>query len=289
VWDRFRFWQRRVGGSGSSDGNPEPAPVEQDRVFPLCLALTAGFADAFGYLTLHGLLTAHVTGNLAFMAVGLAQGSPRVVMKFLALPIFMLGVGLATIGIAKVNHHRAGALGIALLLEAALFAGALLAGALLPPCRSTDDPTGVCLGTILLMAMATQNAIMRVTLPKLPSTTAMTTNVAEATVQWTHRLIGFGRRLSPEDKTALFARAKTVGLTVSAFALGALCGGLSAARIGYGGLVAPIAILVLLAGRAITRGRPPATERGRDVAAAYPRPAPDSIQSIPPEAAKSRE
>jgi uncharacterized membrane protein YoaK (UPF0700 family) len=261
----------------------EPASVDPGRAFPLGLALTAGFADAFGYLTLHGLLTAHVTGNLAFMAVGLAQGSPRVIMKFLALPIFMLGVGLATIVITKVGHGRTPALALSLLLEAALFGLCILAGALLPPCRSTDDLTGACVGTLLLMAMATQNAIMRVALQTLPSTTAMTTNVAEATVQWTQWLIGFGRRLSPADMRGLSARAKTIGLTVSAFALGALCGGVSAARIGYPGLVVPICILAGLAARAIT------LPKAIDGAGAYPPHAPDPIQSLPRNAAKTRE
>jgi uncharacterized membrane protein YoaK (UPF0700 family) len=252
---------------------PETPAAERGRLFPLCLALTAGFADAFGYLGLHGLLTAHVTGNLAFMAVGLAQGSPHIIMKFLALPLFMLGVGLATIFITKVSRHRHLALAASLAVEAALFGLCILAGSLLPPCRSPDDLTCFCAGTILIMAMATQNAVMRLPLQKLPSTTAMTTNVTEATVQWTHWMIGFGRRLSPEEKQALFGRAKTIALTVSAFAIGGVGGGVSADRLGYAGLLAPIGILLLLAARAVMLHR--ASE--------------GPIQGLPRNAANSRE
>ena len=107
------------------------------------------------------------------------------------------------------------------------------------------------------MAMATQNAINRLPLKALPSTTAMTTNVAEATVQWTRWLVGFGGTLSPEDKRALFGRAKTVGLTVLAFALGAVGGALAAVWLGYAGLIAPICILVLLASRSVFIGYEP--------------------------------
>jgi uncharacterized membrane protein YoaK (UPF0700 family) len=203
-------------------------------------------------------------------------------MKFLALPLFMIGVGLATLFITWVSQHRTLALAFSLILEAVLFALCILAGSLLPPCRSTDDLTCFCVGTILIMAMATQNAIMRLPLQKLPSTTAMTTNVTEATVQWTHWVMGFGRKLSPEDKRALFGRAKTIGITVSAFAIGGVAGGVSAARIGYAGLLAPIGILGVLAARAVALHR-------QGAAAAYPRPAPEHIQGIPPKAANKRE
>jgi uncharacterized membrane protein YoaK (UPF0700 family) len=238
-------------------GSSAPDEADRDLVFPLALAVTAGFADAFGYLRLHGLLTAHVTGNLAFMAVGLAQGTPHIIMKFLALPLFMVGVSLATIIITWMGRHGRHALAWSLLLEAALFLCCLLAGTALPPCRSTDDLTGFCVGTILIMTMATQNAIMRLPLKKLPSTTAMTTNVTEATVQWTHWLIGFGRKLSPEDRQKLYGRARTTALTVGAFAIGGIGGGLAAVEIGYPGLLVPIGILALLVLHSLSIHRKP--------------------------------
>jgi uncharacterized membrane protein YoaK (UPF0700 family) len=235
------------GPDAAQDLAQDPAAGHGLR-FALSLAVTAGFADAFGYFTLHGLLTAHVTGNLAFMAVGLAEGRPHVIMKILALPLFMLGVGAATAFISWVGRHSRQTLAWPLALEAGLFLLGLAAGAALPPCRSTDDLTGICLGTILIMAMATQNAVMRLSLKTLPSTTAMTTNVAEATVQWTRRLVGFGQGASAEERQALLARARMTGLTVSAFALGAIAGALSAVRLGDVGLLIPTAILACLAG-----------------------------------------
>jgi uncharacterized membrane protein YoaK (UPF0700 family) len=225
----------------------DPA-ADHGHLFALSLAVTAGFADAFGFITLHGLLTAHVTGNLAFMAVGLAEGSPHVIMKILALPLFMLGVGAATAFVSRIGRHSRQTLAWPLALEAGLFLLCLAAGEALPPCRSTDDLTGVCLGTILIIAIATQNAVMLLSLKALPSTTAMTTNVAEATVQWTRRLVGFGPGPSAEERRALLARAKMTGLTVGAFAVGGIAGGLSAVRLGDVGLLIPAAILALLAG-----------------------------------------
>jgi uncharacterized membrane protein YoaK (UPF0700 family) len=225
--------------------------IDHGLLFPIALAATAGFSDAFGYLKLHGLLTAHVTGNLAFMAVGLARGNPHIIMKFLALPLFMAGVSLATVFITWAGRRSRFTLAWSLLLEACLLLLCLLAGATLPPCQATDDLTGCCVGTLLIMAMATQNAIMRLPLKKLPSTTAMTTNVTEATVQWTHWLLGFGRKLSPDDKRKLFGGAKRLGLTVGAFAVGGIVGGLAGVHVGYGGLAAPICGLAGLALRAV--------------------------------------
>ena len=271
-----------------ADGPPAPpdAPdVEDERLLPLALGATAGFADAFGYLTLHGLLTAHITGNLAFMAVGLAQGNPRIIMKFLALPLFMAGVSLATLIITRVDGRRRSPLAIALLFEALLIGGCLLAGALLPVCTSPDDLTGVSVGTLLIMAMATQNAIMRQPLHSLPATTAMTTNLTEAVVQWTHWLTGFGRKLSPEDKQGLFSRAKMIGLTVGAFGSGAILGGASAVWLGYPSLIGPIIVLILLAARArVLHGQ----AGGADQAAYEPHKT-DVIQGVPEHPAHTRE
>jgi uncharacterized membrane protein YoaK (UPF0700 family) len=232
------------------EGGPEPADApeaDRSRLFPIALAVTGGFTDAFGFLTLHGLLTAHVTGNLVFLAVGLAQGGAHIIMKLLALPLFMAGVGLTTVFITWAGRRSGLTLAWSLLAEACLFLLCLAAGMLLPPCRSTDDLTGCCVGTLLILAMGAQNAIMRLPLKRLPPTTAMTGNVAEATVQWTHWLVGFQRLPSPEQRRKLFGRAKTIGVTVGAFALGAIGGGLAAVGLGYKGLIVPICILAALA------------------------------------------
>src|SRR5579875_3730374 len=114
-----------------AERDPAALTADHGRLFPLALAGIAGFSDAFGYLRLHGLLTAHVTGNLAFMAVGLARGSLSIIMKFLALPLFMLGVSLATIIITRIDERRFSPLAFALLLETALLGCCTVAGALL--------------------------------------------------------------------------------------------------------------------------------------------------------------
>ena len=61
--------------------------------FPIGLGFVAGFIDIFGFMAWFGLLAAHVTGNLIFLAVDIARGDYSLVMKLLALPIFAASVG----------------------------------------------------------------------------------------------------------------------------------------------------------------------------------------------------
>lgn len=229
-----------------------------ERRFSMLLALTAGFADAFSYLTLHGLLVAHVTGNLAFMAVGIARGDPHVLLKFLALPIFIVGVGIASFLIAGREWYTDGRradkrLAWALVLEAIFFVAAGFARHWLPASRSADDLSTFCVAILLLMAMATQNTLMRLFLPKLPSTTAMTTNVAEGMVRWTGWLTGPTRLTSAQERRDMLAGARRIGVTVTSFAVGAVAGGLAALKLGNISLGLPVCLLLYLSWLSVMR------------------------------------
>lgn len=222
------------------------------RRLSVLLAVTAGFADAFSFMTLHGLLVAHVTGNLAFMAVGIARGNPHVLLKFLALPIFVAGILVATVLIDRSGRR----LPRALLLEAVFFLAAGLARHWLPDSRFADDPSAFCVAILMLMAMATQNALMRIFLAKLPSTTAMTTNISEATVRWTAWLTGRAEQKTPAMRQEMISGAARISLTVCSFALGAVAGGVAALRLGSAGLALPACLLIYLAWYSAVRPRP---------------------------------
>jgi uncharacterized membrane protein YoaK (UPF0700 family) len=55
---------------------------------PLLLSLNAGYIDTVGFLALHGLFTAHVTGNFVTLGASLALGVSGLLAKLLALPVF---------------------------------------------------------------------------------------------------------------------------------------------------------------------------------------------------------
>ncbi len=227
------------------------------RRLSLALATTAGFSDAFGYLRLHGILTSHVTGNLAFMAIGIARGDPHILMKFLAVPIFVFWVTCASFVITRRGPEFFSALKAGILLEIGFLCLGSIAIFAMPPAQSPDDASAVVLGTLLLGAMGTQNALTRKSLPQLPSTTAMTTNISEATVHWVTGMLDPAQRLAPAERQARLHAARRVAITVCAFAAGAILGGLAALHLGAVGLIPPLAFLLALlafvsSGRAAT-------------------------------------
>lgn len=64
----------------------------------LVLAGVAGFVDVVGYLTLHHLFTAHLTGNASKLGVALGRGKLSDAGPLAAVPfLFAFGVGVGTV------------------------------------------------------------------------------------------------------------------------------------------------------------------------------------------------
>src|SRR2546425_9539042 len=67
-----------------------------DWLLPTVLSTTAGAVDVIGFLTLGGLFTAHITGNVVIVAAHYVTGGFSQIGPLLAVPVFMAGVGLGT-------------------------------------------------------------------------------------------------------------------------------------------------------------------------------------------------
>jgi uncharacterized membrane protein YoaK (UPF0700 family) len=207
----------------------------------LVLGFVAGFVDIFGFLAWHGLLAAHVTGNLIFLAVEIARGEYDLLMKLLALPLFAVFVMLSAWWIEVAKSRDRDPLQAALLVQAGLIGACLLVGLALPPARGPDDVGAIIPGSVALFAMALQNTTMRMILNNLPPTTVMTgniTHVVSETTRWS---------LRPKSEEALLARrGKLIAVTLGSFTTGAIAGGILQVHIGYPGLMLPITTLVAL-------------------------------------------
>nr|WP_204352832.1 DUF1275 family protein [Salinicola peritrichatus] len=59
---------------------------------PTVLSVNAGYVDTAGFLAMHGLFTAHVTGNFVMIGDALAHGSAGIIAKLLALPVFCVTI-----------------------------------------------------------------------------------------------------------------------------------------------------------------------------------------------------
>ena len=62
---------------------------------PFTLSVIAGSTDTVGFLSLKGLFTAHITGNIVVLAAHLLVGNPAILSFLLAVPIFMLSLLLS--------------------------------------------------------------------------------------------------------------------------------------------------------------------------------------------------
>ena len=69
------------------------------RMWPvILLAWIAGFVDAFGYLALSKVFTAHVSGNTATIGAYLGQSNWReVIVRGFAIPAFIVGVAAGVV------------------------------------------------------------------------------------------------------------------------------------------------------------------------------------------------
>lgn len=193
------------------------------------LSFLAGYVDTLGFIALHGLFTAHVTGNFVLLGREVVAPGNDVLLKLLAFPAFVAGV--AAVRALVRRRQRAGddALRSAHLLQAALMLAAA-AGSL------AGSAADMASGLLCAAAMGTQNGYGKLLLAKLPASTVMTGNVTQLVVDTLDRAGG-------AQRPAL----ATLGGGVLAFAAGCVAGALASPWGMGGGLLPAVALLAGLA------------------------------------------
>jgi len=158
------------------------------RHLPALLSFNGGYVDTAGFVALHGLFTAHVTGNFVTLGATFVFGTAGAVAKLLALPVFCLAVMLAGAMSYRLSDTGAPALRMMLGAQALVLAlGAVLA-IRLDPLTDGDDWTSVATGLTLVAAMAIQNALHRLHLSDAPPSTLMTGTVTQFMLQLADRI-----------------------------------------------------------------------------------------------------
>jgi uncharacterized membrane protein YoaK (UPF0700 family) len=167
---------------------------------PFVLSLIAGSTDTVGFLSLNGLFTAHITGNLVVLAAHVINGDPAVLSYLLAVPVFMLVLLLTRLFASWLERTGAATLRPLLVLELLLLI-TFLVGCVIRE-RRFDANSGIAVtaGMVGVAAMAVQTALVQISLTKAPSTAVMTTNVA-------HFMLALGEVLAGGDE-AVVARAR---------------------------------------------------------------------------------
>jgi uncharacterized membrane protein YoaK (UPF0700 family) len=211
-----------------------------ERLLPALLSTTAGAVDIIGFLTLGGLFTAHITGNLVVLAAHYVTGRFSQVGPLLSVPVFIAVLGLVTMLSAnKPARRNRRAL---LALQATLLAGYLATGAALGPFGNPDSATAVFTGVLGVAAMATQNALVKLALPGSPSTAVMTTNTTELAVSLAFIARGRG---DPEDLARARRRAGVIFQSIAGFVGGCAAGGFLEIHFGLRALALPVVLAVI--------------------------------------------
>jgi uncharacterized membrane protein YoaK (UPF0700 family) len=207
------------------------------------LGFVAGFVDAFGFLALFGLFTAHITGNLILIGAELVDPDPRVLAKLLAVPAFMVSVVAVRLVVLACEIRARPPLRTLLLLQAALLAAFLVAGLAASPIAHSDEPGAIIAGLFAIAAMAVQNSEMRLVLGGLAPTTVMTGNLAQVVID----LVDLARAAPAEVQAAARARLAHLLPTLVAFVAGVVGGAFGYVGGSFWGLLLPITLLLALA------------------------------------------
>ncbi|MBS0393952.1 MAG: DUF1275 domain-containing protein [Proteobacteria bacterium] len=192
------------------------------------LTFIAGYADAVGFMALHGLFAAHVTGNFVTIGAAVVLGTSGVVTKLLALPTFSLFVALARLARYSLLARGLPVFRSLLAAEFVFLAGscALVVG--YGPFTNGDALPAAVAGLMLVAAMAIQNAFQRVHLAKEPPTTIMTGTTTQVMLDVADLMHG----VPDEQKVAIRARLSRMGTAVVAFGLGCGLGAVCYAGVG---------------------------------------------------------
>lgn len=207
---------------------------------PKLLSLNAGFVDTMGFLMLHGLFTAHVTGNFVTLGASLAQGTSGAIAKLLALPVFC-GVVILT----RLARYRLLALGLPVLrtflgLMLILLIGSAVLAIHLGPFHDGDTWQAITTGMILVMAMAIQNAVQKVHLSNAPPTTLMTGTTTQIMLDVADLVHG----ASGEQLAGIKARLSVMAASLAAFAIGCMIGALAYLWVGvWCAVIPPVLVL----------------------------------------------
>ena len=203
-----------------------------EKWLPTLLSVIAGMVDLISFLSL-GIFTAHITGNIVVIGALVVRHGRVNLAQILSIPVFIVAVA-ATWLLAKASRKQGHSLMRFLLLVQFLLLACVLVFSVLT--NPSADPHGLMAGIAAMMAvsaMACQFALLRLTLPVVPSTAVMTGNLTNAVLSLAagdtgrlkaslHLLIGFfvgcvvaAAAISPLGEWAWLFPAVLAGATVA--------------------------------------------------------------------------
>jgi uncharacterized membrane protein YoaK (UPF0700 family) len=208
------------------------------------LAFNGGCVDAAGFLGLHGLFTAHVTGNLATLCAAIVLGSHGIVGKILAVPEFIAIIALARFADIGMRARKWPARDILLGAEIALLALFFALAMMFAPFSDFDGAPALLTAFVAIAAMAVQNDMQRAHLPGVAPTTFMTGNATHATLGAVGILTGDEPARSKLYRTMF----RCTAVNLLSFAAGCAVSAVLYWAFGFWCLALPLAVTLAAAG-----------------------------------------
>jgi len=211
------------------------------KLLPFVLSLVAGSLDMIGFLGLDGLFTAHITGNLVILAAKVIAHDPSPWSCAIAVPVFMIMIGLARLLVAGLDRLRLPSLLPLLFLQLGFllaFLGLCLAAG---PHADPHRAQIVVASMLGVSAMAVQNLLVRISLSDAPSTAVMTTNITVFAIAVGDVLFGRDARTVAKARE----RARHTWPAIVGFLIGCILGAVSEPALGLAALVFPMGLSAL--------------------------------------------
>ncbi|MDH6265879.1 uncharacterized membrane protein YoaK (UPF0700 family) [Rhizobium sp. SG_E_25_P2] len=208
------------------------------KTLPVLLSFNAGYVDAVGFLALQGLFAAHVTGNFVTIGAALVTGASGVVAKLLALPTFALTIFVVAFLLRKIAPDEKAGLICLLAVQTVLLAASAAMALILGPFPAGDHLASIATGLTLVFAMATQNALQKIHLGKLPPTTMMTGTTTQVMIDLADRAAG----IADAQLSALRDRMRSMAANLAGFAFGCAFAAVAYAYLGMAAFLLPPAV-----------------------------------------------
>jgi uncharacterized membrane protein YoaK (UPF0700 family) len=160
----------------------------------------------------------------------------------LSVPVFIAVLGVVTLAFGRVERASDGSRRALLVMHAALLAACLGLGVGFGPFADAERPMALLVGMLAVAAMATQNALVKLTLKDAPPTAVMTTNLTELAVDLATLTRGRG---DPDDLARARRRASMTFPCVVAFVGGCAAGAILEVYFGLWALALPVVLAAL--------------------------------------------
>ena len=195
-------------------------PINTSYTIGFIMAVIAGFSDVFGFIALHQIFTAHITGNIV-MAISYAiYHIPGISPRLIAIPTFIIFAIIATI-IIETHGITKFALRIWLTTELLLFVLLMYLGIVFRDHFVVTTNTFTIIAMIPVTAMAIHNTLMKTYFRGIPVFTVMTGNLSQLIISTTSLSLG-KKNIQPEHRLQRIQEIKKIGNIILGFIIGGL-------------------------------------------------------------------